>query len=416
MNYQELTGKVRDQAVQFYFDSPDERLHFHNLAHKARVLDMANKMISHYNLDDRARFITLASIWILEPEKAGLGPASEKGAAVDRMVDRLASLGVGKEDLLEIRSCLAACEGIHVPESICEKICSDASSFYFGSNSFSQSNKLRRKEAEAFAGHKISGILWREQSITLFENHQFYTEYAQSLLNLAKQNNLRTLLEKQASDDQKNYPEYWGKNTKREEVQDAQTGIKPKPPGEPSSRLSGKKPKHHLRGVETMFRNSSSNHLRLSVMADNKAFIMISVNSILISVAIGLIIGKLVLIPKLFVPTVFLLLVNVVAIIYSVLATRPGVMKGTFTKKEVEDKTVDLLFFGSFYKMPLEDFEYGIRVMMDDIEFLYGSLIKDIYLQGKVLGRKFRFLRISYNIFMYGTAATVLAYILTFIF
>jgi hypothetical protein len=108
-----------------------------------------------------------------------------------------------------------------------------------------------------------------------------------------------------------------------------------------------------------------------------------------------------------------LLSVNVIAIIYSVLATRPKIMNGTFTKKDVETKKVNLLFFGSFYKMPLEDFEYGIRQMMDDSEFLYGSLIKDIYWQGRVLGRKFRLLRISYDIFMYGTAISVIAYILS---
>jgi hypothetical protein len=149
-------------------------------------------------------------------------------------------------------------------------------------------------------------------------------------------------------------------------------------------------------------------------MADNKAFIMISVNSILISVCIGLIIGKFVLVPKLFIPTVILLSVNVITVIYSVLATRPGVMKGKFTKQEVENKTVDLLFFGSYYKMSLEDFEFGMRHLMDDIEFLYGNLIRDIYQQGKNLGRKYRLLRISYNIFMYGVVLSVIAFIISF--
>jgi hypothetical protein len=174
------------------------------------------------------------------------------------------------------------------------------------------------------------------------------------------------------------------------------------------------KSKHHLSGVETVFRNSSSNHLNLSVMADNKAFIMISVNSILISLGIGLIIGKFVLIPKLFIPTVLLLFVNVFTIIYSVLATRPGVMKGKFTMEDVQNKKVDLLFFGNFFKMPLRDFEYGMKQMMDDSDFLYDNLIRDIYAQGQILGRKFRLLRSSYNIFMYGTATVVVAYIISF--
>jgi hypothetical protein len=172
-----------------------------------------------------------------------------------------------------------------------------------------------------------------------------------------------------------------------------------------------KKSKHHLRGVQTMFKNSSSNHQRLSSMADNKAFIMITVNSIIISVAIGLLIGKFVQSPNLIWPTILLLSVNIVAIIYSVLATRPNIPKGIFTREQVEKKTVNLLFFGSYYKMDLKEYEYGIRQMMDDSEFLYGSLIKDIYWQGKILGRKFRLLRISYDVFMYGIAVSVIAYL-----
>lgn len=181
-------------------------------------------------------------------------------------------------------------------------------------------------------------------------------------------------------------------------------------PGSYTSQL--KKNKHRLRAVQTMFKNTSSNHQRLSVMADNKAFIMITVNSIIISVAIGLFIGKFVDRPHLIWPTILLLLVNIAAIIYSVLATRPNIPKGTFTREDVDQKKVNLLFFGSYYKMDLPEFEYGIRQMMDDSEFLYGSFIKDIYWQGKILGRKFKLLRIAYDMFMYGIAASVIGYVL----
>lgn len=192
--------------------------------------------------------------------------------------------------------------------------------------------------------------------------------------------------------------------------------LKAAPSAEQTVQKSGyasqfKKSKHHLAGVQTMFKNSSSNHQRLSMMADNKAFIMITVNSIIISVAIGLVISKFTNNPQLIWPTILLVAVNLAAIIYSVLATRPNIPKGIFTMEQVESKTANLLFFGSFYNMGLKDFEYGIRKMMDDNEFLYGSLIKDIYWQGKILGRKFRLLRISYDIFMYGLALSVLAYL-----
>src|SRR5262249_35703654 len=153
------------------------------------------------------------------------------------------------------------------------------------------------------------------------------------------------------------------------------------------------------------FRVSSSNHQKLSVMADNKAHIMISVNSIIISIAIALVVRKLEdnsNLAVLTIPTLILLGINVVAIIYAVLATRPKIPNGRFTKEEVTNKTTNLLFFGTFYNMSFEDYEEGMRQMMVDSEFLYGSLIRDIYSQGRVLGRKYKLLHKSYNVFMYG--------------
>ncbi|HEX3385474.1 MAG TPA: Pycsar system effector family protein [Mucilaginibacter sp.] len=201
-------------------------------------------------------------------------------------------------------------------------------------------------------------------------------------------------------------------NLPESEVKDMIAG-KPPVQNEPESYSSHlKKKKHHLRAVQTMFKNTSINHQQLSVMADNKAFIMITVNSIIISVAIGVFIGKFVNNPLMVWPTLLLLAVNIVTIIYSVLATRPNIQSGVFTKEDIEQRKVNLLFFGSYYKMSLEDYEYGMRQMMDDNEFLYGSFIKDIYWQGLVLGRKFRLLRIAYDIFMYGIVASVVGYVL----
>jgi len=68
------------------------------------------------------------------------------------------------------------------------------------------------------------------------------------------------------------------------------------------------------------------------------------------------------------------------------------------------------LFYGSFYKMKYDAYEEGMRNMMEDPDFLYGTMIKDIYWQGRVMGRKFRLLHISYNIFMYGIALVVISY------
>jgi hypothetical protein len=65
--------------------------------------------------------------------------------------------------------------------------------------------------------------------------------------------------------------------------------------------------------------------------------------------------------------------------------------------------------------MSLEDYEHGLQEMMNDRDYLYGTMTKDIYFLGKVLGKKYRYLRVCYSIFMYGLIASVLAFGIAFI-
>jgi len=173
-----------------------------------------------------------------------------------------------------------------------------------------------------------------------------------------------------------------------------------------------KKSERPEKGIETMFRITSGNQQRLSDMADNKAHIMISTNSIILSVILSILLRKLEDNPHLIIPTLILLVICVVTMVFSILATRPTLPAGTFTKEDVAEKKVNLLFFGNFYKMELPDYFAGMEQMMEDRDYLYGSLIKDLYSQGVVLGRKYHLLRIAYNVFMFGIIASVLAFMI----
>ena len=51
-----------------------------------------------------------------------------------------------------------------------------------------------------------------------------------------------------------------------------------------------------------------------------------------------------------------------------------------------------------------------MSIMMRDPEYLYSSLIKDVYYLGVVLGRKYKLLRIAYNVFMIGILISVIAF------
>jgi len=47
---------------------------------------------------------------------------------------------------------------------------------------------------------------------------------------------------------------------------------------------------------------------------------------------------------------------------------------------------------------------------MKDPDYLYGTLIKDIYQLGVVLGRKYKLVHLAYNIFMIGIIISVIAF------
>jgi hypothetical protein len=97
-------------------------------------------------------------------------------------------------------------------------------------------------------------------------------------------------------------------------------------------------------------------------------------------------------------------------IIIAILATRPVITEGRFSREDVLEKRTNLLFFGNFYKSSLEEYEWAMATMMTDRNYLYGMLIKDIHQLGVVLARKYKLVRLAYNIFMFGLIASVIAF------
>lgn len=172
------------------------------------------------------------------------------------------------------------------------------------------------------------------------------------------------------------------------------------------------------RGIDTMFRTTLNNHNNLSGLVDNKANILLSVNAIIISVSLTTIIPKLdnPSNAHLIIPTLILIISSAIAITFTILATRPSITKGSFTRKEVDEKKVNLLFFGNFYKMPYEDYNWAMNELMKDKEYVYNSMIKDLYHLGIVLEKKYRLLRVAYTIFMFGIIISVIAFLFAFKF
>jgi hypothetical protein len=149
-------------------------------------------------------------------------------------------------------------------------------------------------------------------------------------------------------------------------------------------------------------------------MADSKAHILLSINSIIISILISMVGKKLEQTRYLIIPTAMLLCICLVSIVFSVLATQPKVSNGVFTREQVVRREANLLFFGNFHKMDLQTFGWAVREVMNDQNYLYSSMTRDIYCLGKVLAVKYRYLNIGYKVFMFGLIASVLAFGISF--
>jgi hypothetical protein len=272
----------------------------------------------------------------------------------------------------------------------------DADCAHFKSKNFSEITELLRNEWEETTDNKFSDSEWTQANINfLTKEHQYYTDYAINNWQQGKDKNLAALfktLKKQKQEEKK-------AKTKKEE-------------------LALKKNKAQLpeRGIETMFRVTLRNHITLSDIADTKANILLSVNAIIVSLVLSNLIPKLdnPSNAHLIYPTVIFTAFTLIAMVLSVLATRPNVTSGKFSKEDVANKKVNLLFFGNFHKMQLDEFEWAMGEMMKDKNYLYSSMTKDLYFLGKVLDRKYKLLRTTYTIFIIGILISVAAFTISF--
>jgi hypothetical protein len=129
-------------------------------------------------------------------------------------------------------------------------------------------------------------------------------------------------------------------------------------------------------------------------------------------VILSVLLRKLEVDKHLTIPTIIFLAFSVITIVIAILATRPKITEGRFTRADIISKKTNLLFFGNFHKSTLEEYQWAMASMMKDKDYLYGSLIQDIHQLGVVLGRKYMLIRVAYNIFMIGIVVSVIAFTL----
>lgn len=401
MNYKNLLDDVKNYVLAYFATQHDSKLVYHNLAHTQDVVKSTIQIANHYQLNEKDFFIVVAAAWFHDTGYFE-DPINHEQKGAELAIAFLKQKDVPADITDQVMQLILSTKMPQRPTNQLENILCDGDLFHLGTKEFRKKGKLMHKEVELLYNIDINKKSWRIKDIEFLESQQYHTDYCRLLLSDQKQKNIEELKSKLKEED-------IAQVAVNEVVIDKQSGEK-----EPKL-LSKKDKQRPDKGIETMFRITSTNNQRLSDMADNKAQLLITVNSIILSLIISLVLRKLEDNAFLIIPTFILLMVSLSCIIFSILATRPSIPDGLFSQNDIERKKVNLLFFGNFYKMALSDYSKGMITVMNDQEFLYGTLINDVYSQGVVLGRKYKLIRIAYNIFMFGLIAAVLAYIVSYI-
>ncbi|QQS37554.1 MAG: HD domain-containing protein [Ignavibacteriales bacterium] len=387
-----FVNKVAEYATKLLSEKLPAGCVYHNLAHTTEVVESVKEIGKHSNLTDAEMELTLIAAWMHD---LGLTENYEEHEqkSVELSKSFLKQISFPENKIEKVGKMILSTQIPQSPSDISEQVLCDADLAHLGRKGYNARTQLLRAEWETMAGKKFSDTDWYKINIEFLNKTKFHTKCAKLLFDEQKDANLSKLQKKLKKEIMDQPSAISNDATKINPVED-----KPK------------KEKLPERGIETMFRNTMRTHVEFSAMADNKANIMISVNTLLLTAIIAVLARKLDSNPHLIVPTAVITIVSLTTLIFATVATRPKITSGIFTKEDIEQKRANLLFFGNFFKMDLKNFEWGMLELMKDQDYLYRSMIKDFYFLGQVVGRKYQYLRICYNIFMYGLIISVLAF------
>lgn len=397
MSDKNLLTLAEERASDILQNQLSKDLCYHNYDHTKMVVEMVREIGEAEQLSADELEIVLIAAWFHDTGFVELYDGHEAyGAKLAESFLKTHNATAEKIEL--VNECILVTEIAKTPENKLQQVMRDADISHVAKKEYEEYSSRLREEWGVVMDKHYSDIEWYEISMNFLSNIAFYTSYGKEVLN-AKKEKVREKLKNKLKKAQKNTD-----NTLMSEL-----GVSPEELKSMKKKLL-KAQGTPERGIETMFRLTSKNHITLSTMADSKANILISVNSIIISIIIGALMQKLDSNPHLIVPTIMLLTVNLGAIVFSILSIRPNITKGKFTREDIENHRTNLLFFGNFHKMKRDDYHWGMNRLMENKNFLYSSLIDDIYFLGVVLAKKYQLLRTAYTIFMFGIIVAVVAF------
>ena len=381
--------EVRDYVLNLFKNELPLECVYHNYDHTLEVVEAAFEIGKAENISEDELQILLLAAWFHDTGNIK-GYVNHEEESKNYASQFLVANDFTEDKEKAVLALIEATKMREQPPNKLEGILCDADLFHIGSKKYREKSELLKLEWELLGYKNFTELQWLQESEKFLKTHSFFTNYAFEKFNKQKIKNVLKLKK-----DLKKIKENSLLKSEKKAI---------------------KNDNNPEKGVETVFRVTLRNHIKLSDIADTKSNILLSVSAIMMSIVLTILVPKL---DKpdnyyLIYPTGLFLFIMLATIVSSILATRPKVTSGDFTKEDVVNKKVNLLFFGNFYKMKLEEFQKGMFEMMGDYNYLYKSLMKDLYYLGVVLQKKYKLLRIAYTIFMIGVVVSVIAFVISY--
>jgi predicted metal-dependent HD superfamily phosphohydrolase len=401
---EQLLLEVENYVSDFFAKNISPEYVFHDFGHTLQTVAATKTIGEGFRLSEHDMLTLQLATWFHDTGYSE-GPVDHEERSVENATKFLSGK-IPDKQLEDVKACILATKMPQQPHSLLEQIICDADLSHLGMDIYWDRTSRLRQEFTLSRNKVMNDQDWVDFEMNFMLTHEYHTVVAQELFNKRKGKHIQQLLKQKRRLNPNIAPtiDEIALLEEKEKSGDIKKVLKSTENEIKSARFG--------RGVETMYRTTYRTHTNLSAMADSKANLMLSVNAIVISILVSNLLPKMQdgATWKIIVPTILLTATCLGSMVYATLATRPKVTEGKVTRDAIKQRKANLLFFGNFHNMTLDDFQWGVNEMLTDPEFLYSSMSRDLYYLGIVLAKKYQYLSVCYNIFMYGLIVSMAAF------
>lgn len=384
-NNQDVLKQASEHVQHFLIENQASGYVFHNYEHTEAVVKKAEEIAEKAGLNGEACEDLLLAAWFHDTGFVD-GDQGHEERSAELAEEFLAGKQWPENRIKRIQNWIRSTKTEVEPKDTEARILHDADWSFLGRKRFFRRADLLRMEEERLHDKKYSLKEWNQRMLDLQLSTQYKTPWGKDLFGTRKNKNIVKQRKQLVKANKKTIRKRTGKNFGR--------------------------------GIDTLYRITLRNHINLSNIADGKANMIISINTLVLSILItvgtaGMSIEKFSISENLNViaPVMVLMLTALLAIIFAVFSAMPKVSGVDVNMEKVRNKEVSLLFFGNFLKVEREDFVNYLSSLKTDQSDLYDDLSRDLYNLGQVLKQKYRLLNYSYWAFVGGLVLSFLTFL-----